>query len=240
MIQISQLRKSYTGLTVLKNLSIEFGRGRTTALLGPNGSGKTTLIKTVLGLVQAEQGEVHVDGLSVADSFSYRSHIGYMPQIARYPDNLSVEEVLAMIADLRDEEPLKRQELIEVFELQPHLQKSMKSLSGGTRQKVSAVAAMMFDVPILILDEPTAGLDPLMARRLKDLIVVEKLRGRTILLTTHILAEIEELADDIAFILEGSLMFHGSKAELLRTTGQHNFEHAVANLQSSAALRRAA
>ncbi len=240
MIHLHHLHKSYGRLQVLKDLSIRFQHGRTTALLGPNGSGKTTLIKTVLGLVQAESGMVEVAHQDVRSSHLYRSQIGYMPQIARYPDNLSVQEVLAMIADLRDEKAARLEELIDVFELRPHMTKSMKSLSGGTRQKVSAVAAMMFDVPILILDEPTAGLDPLMARRLKDLIIHEKQRERTILLTTHILAEIEELADDIAFILEGSLLFHGSKAELLEQTKQLNFEHAVASLQHQASLRRAA
>ncbi len=240
MISIEHLSKTYVANQVLHELSMRFGQGRTTALLGPNGSGKTTIIKSILGLVHADSGALSVNNVDVRQSHDYRALIGYMPQIARYPDNLTVSEVLSMIADLRDEEPQRMNDLIELFELQPHLQKTMKSLSGGTRQKVSAVAAMMFDVPILILDEPSAGLDPLMARRLKDLIRHEKLQGKTIILTTHILAEIEELADDIAFILEGRLIFHGSLQELLELTGHEEFEQAVATLQSMSTQRRAA
>ncbi len=240
MININTISKSYGRLPVLREVSMNFAPGRCTALLGPNGSGKTTLIKSILGLVRADSGDVLVNAINVSSNWSYRSLIGYMPQIARYPDNLSVQELLDMIAQVRQEEALRMQELIDVFELRAHLDKSMKSLSGGTRQKVSAVAALMFDVPVLILDEPTAGLDPLMARRLKDVIQVEKSKGRTIILTTHILAEIEELADDIAFLLEGQLLFHGTREELLSVTGQTQFERAVAALQELPSLRRAA
>ncbi len=240
MINLNQLRKCYSHIPVLDNLSLHFGYGRTTALLGPNGSGKTTLIKSILGLVKPDSGTIHVSGTAVSNDGSYRRQIGYMPQVARYPDNLTIREVLGMISELREEEPKRLHELFKVFELLPHAEKNMKSLSGGTRQKVSAVAAMMFDAPILILDEPTAGLDPLMARRLKDLIITEKAREKTILLTTHIVAEIEELADDIAFILEGSLLFHGSKSELQHATGQQSFEQAVSSLQKNVTFRRAA
>lgn len=239
MIRIDHLDKSYKHLHVLRDITIGFESGRTTALLGPNGSGKTTLIKTILGLVRQDSGTVLVNGCDTRGEWAYRSGIGYMPQIARYPENLSVDELLAMIADVRNAAPVRKEELIDIFELEPHRTKSMRSLSGGTRQKVSAVAALMFESPVLIMDEPTAGLDPLMARRLKDVLLEEKNRGRTILLTTHILSEIEELSDDIAFILEGGVMFHGSRERLLTQTGCGDVEHAIASLQPTRTRRAA-
>jgi Cu-processing system ATP-binding protein len=240
MISLNSISKSYSKNNILDALDLKFAPGKTTALLGPNGSGKTTIIKLILGLVKADTGFVEVNGHDVSDSWQYRSAIGYMPQIARYPDNLTVQELLDMISDLRDEKSEKVSSLIEVFELEQHLAKSMKSLSGGTRQKVSAVLALMFNTPILILDEPTAGLDPVMARRFKDSIAEEKLKGKTILLTTHVLGEIEELADDIAFILEGHVLYHNSKEELLRQTKCSEFERAIAALQEGTYRRIAA
>ena len=239
MIRINSIEKSYKHITVLRGINMCFSEGRTTALLGPNGSGKTTLIKIILGLVHQDAGTVLVHGNDIAMQSAYRADIGYMPQIARYPENLRVDELLNMIADVRNATPRRKEELMDVFDLHPHRAKSMRSLSGGTRQKVSAVAALMFDTPILILDEPTAGLDPLMARRLKDVVLREKEKGRTIILTTHILSEIEELSDDITCILEGCVTFHGSRHELLSSTGCINVEHALASLQPSPQRRAA-
>lgn len=232
MIQLQTISKSFGSVQVLNNVTLNFKQGTTTALLGPNGSGKTTIIKTILGLVKPESGMVHVNNQPVNNTWQYRASIGYMPQIARYPDNLAVRELLDMIADLRNENPALSDELIHEFELEPHCEKPMRSLSGGTRQKVSAVAALMFDAPILILDEPTAGLDPVMARRLKDFVRKEQANGKTILLTTHVLAEIEELADDVAFLLEGDVVFQGSRHQLLDEAGTTDFERAITTLLS--------
>jgi len=228
MIKFENISKSYGTKKVLTNLNLSIPPQKTTALLGPNGSGKSTVIKSVLGLIKPDEGTITVHNQSISTSVSYRSLIGYMPQIAHYPDNLSVQELFSMIADIRDSSLNSMEELIELFELKEHRTKSMNALSGGTRQKVSAVAALMFDTPILILDEPSVGLDPRMALRFKDYLKKEKAKEKTIILTTHILSEVEELADELIFILEGKIVFQGSTDSLLQQTGKNNFEHAIA------------
>ncbi len=228
MINFENISKSYGAKQVLKNLDLIIPEKKTTALLGPNGSGKSTIIKSILGLVKPDTGTITVQNNTVHTSVAYRSLIGYMPQIARYPDNLSMQELFSMIADIRNSPINSMEELIELFELKEHRTKSMNALSGGTRQKVSAVAALMFNTPILILDEPSVGLDPRMALRFKDYLKKEKAKEKTIILTTHILSEVEELADELIFILEGKIVFQGSTDSLLQQTGKHNFEHAIA------------
>lgn len=228
MITFENISKSYGTKQVLKNLNLSIPEKKTTALLGPNGSGKSTIIKSVLGLIKPDEGTITAHNYTVNTSVAYRSLIGYMPQIARYPDNLSVDELFSMIADIRNSPVNSMEELIELFELTEHRSKNMNALSGGTRQKVSAVAALMFDTPILILDEPSVGLDPRMALRFKDYLKKEKTRDKTIVLTTHILHEVEELADELIFILEGRIVFQGSTETLLQQTGKNSFEHAIA------------
>lgn len=228
MITFSHISKSYGIKQVLRNVNLTIPEHKTTALLGPNGSGKSTIIKSVLGLIKPDKGTITVQNENIYTSVAYRNLIGYMPQIARYPDNLTVKELFAMIADIRSSEVNVMKELIELFELSEHTNKSMSMLSGGTRQKVSAVAALMFDTPILILDEPSVGLDPRMALRLKNYLHAEKKRKKTIILTTHILHEVEELADELIFILEGNIVFQGTTDTLLYQTGKNNVEHAIA------------
>ena len=126
--------------------------------------------------------------------------------------------------------PCHEQELIELFGLQKHLNKSLGNLSGGTKQKVNLVLTFMVDVPILVLDEPTSGLDPIAILALKKLILREKEKGKTILITSHILSFIEELSDEILFILEGNIYFRGTPGQLLETTQRDNFQEAIAEL----------
>ena len=197
MIQFENITKSYGTKTVLNNVSVEFSQTKTTALLGPNGSGKSTMIKSILGLVKPESGTITINGTTISNSDEYRQLIGFMAQVARYPDNLTIDELFSMIEDVRLNISSQKEDLITLFELQQHRKKPMKILSGGTRQKVGAVAALMFDSPILILDEPSVGLDPRMTLRLKEYLLQEKHKSKTIILTTHILHEVEELADEL-------------------------------------------
>jgi Cu-processing system ATP-binding protein len=152
-----------------------------------------------------------------------------MPQIVRFPENLSGRELLDMVADLRSR-PAADDELIRVFDLEKDLGKPFRTLSGGTRQKVNATIAFRFAPDLLVLDEPTAGLDPVSARALKEKVRRERARGRTILITSHIMSELESLADDVVFLLDGTIRFHGSQAEAKRSTGEVELEGAVARM----------
>jgi Cu-processing system ATP-binding protein len=230
MIRIEKLNKRFGKLQVLNDLDLMIGDGRITAILGPNGAGKTTLIKSILGLVKPDSGEIHVGDTHVNGDSSYRERIGYMPQIPRYPENLTVQEILHMIKDLRGRFDDLDDELVANFDLERQFEKPFKTLSGGNRQRVSAALAFMFRPDILFLDEPTAGLDPLASSMLKDKILREKKSGKTLVLTSHVMAEVEELADVVVYVLDGSVYFEESVAALLERTGEPTLERAMARM----------
>jgi Cu-processing system ATP-binding protein len=231
MIRIRGLRKSYGRAAVLRDLDLDVGTGLVTAILGPNGAGKTTLIKSCLGLVHPEAGEISIGGARVTSDAAYRARIGYMPQVPRYPENLTVREILAMIRDLRGvAEEATDTELIDVFNLEAQMEKPFRALSGGNRQRVSAAIALMFRPELLFLDEPTAGLDPVASSTLKDRIRREKEKGRTIVLTSHVMSEVEELADVVIYLLDGSIDFERSVSELMHATGEATLERAIARM----------
>jgi Cu-processing system ATP-binding protein len=241
MIELRNCEKRFGALTVLNGINLRFEAGSVTAVLGPNGSGKTTLMKTILGLVRPDKGEILIRGESVLGTAQYRNIIGYMPQIARFQDNLTARELIQMLCDIREHPPGSREEeLCTLFNLTMYLDKSLKNLSGGTRQKVNAVLAFMFSPQILMLDEPTAGLDPISASIFKDLVMAERESGRTILLTSHIMSEVHELADTIVFLLEGNVYFQGTPSELLAKAGESTLERAIARLLSNSTLTTSA
>lgn len=230
MIRIRALRKSYGTLKVLDGIDAVIETGRVTAIVGPNAAGKTTLIKSILGLVHSESGSIEVGGIRVNGDESYRREIGYMPQIARFPSNLTGGELLAMLRDLRRDTLEVDDELISTFSLGLELTKKLNDLSGGTKQKINAVAAFLFDPSLLILDEPTAGLDPRSSRILKDKILAERKEGRTFVITSHVMSELEELADDVIFMNEGKVRFSGSLDQIKKLTRKDDLERAVAEL----------
>jgi Cu-processing system ATP-binding protein len=240
MITISGLEKRYGAQHVLRGVDLDVRRGSVTAVVGPNGAGKTTLIKSILGLVRPDAGAIRVDDVLVGDDCAYRARIGYMPQIARYPHNLTARELLAMLTDLRQAAPgagpIRRDEtLVELLALAEQLDKPLRTLSGGTRQKVNAVAAFLFTPELLILDEPTAGLDPAASAVLKDRILAERDAGRTVIVTSHFMSELEELATDVVVLLEGTVRYVGSLDELLRRTRKTNLGRAISYLMTEAA-----
>jgi len=230
MITCSGLTKRFGTLTVLDGVDLELTPGRVTAVLGPNGTGKTTLIKCVLGLVRPDGGRILVGGEPVTDDPGYRARIGYMPQIARFPENLTGAELLRMVRRLRGDPPLLDDELAVRFALGPQLDKPLRTLSGGTRQKINATLAFLFRPDLLILDEPTAGLDPVSSGILKDRVRAVRDAGRTVILTSHVLSELEELADDVVYLAEGRVRFTGSIRDLKRHTRQLNLERAIAHI----------
>jgi len=222
---------------VLRDVDLTLWRGRVTAVVGPNGSGKTTLIKSLLGLVRPDAGHIVFDGTEVGpDDVAYRARIGYMRQAARFPDHLTGREVLAMLRDLRDlpAEALD-ESLMAAFQLEPELDKPIRTLSGGTRQKLNAAAAFLFRPDVIILDEPTAGLDPVASGALKDKVDAATGEGAAGLLTSHIVSELEVLADDIVFLMEGQVRFAGTVSELKDVAGQDRLERAIAHLMTEPA-----
>ncbi len=229
MIEVKNLHKKFGKLTVLDGLDLSINEGGIFAVLGPNGSGKTTLIKCILGMVIPQDGEIIYDSESILGKSDYRNKINYMPQIANFPANLTVLELIEMVKNLRPK-PANEDDLIALFGLESHLEKKLGNLSGGTKQKVNIVLAFMFDSNLIILDEPTTGLDPIALIHLKKLIQKAKSQGKTILVTTHIMSLVDEIADEIVFLLDGKIYFKGSVSKLKEETGEKHLEHAIANL----------
>jgi Cu-processing system ATP-binding protein len=227
MIQIQNVHKTFGRNQVLTGVNLDFANTGIFAILGPNGSGKTTLIKSILGMVVPDKGTISVGGIPIRNNWKYRYEIDYLPQIANFPGNLRVRELIRMIKDLR-RQPCGEDKLISMFGLGPFLDKKLTTLSGGTKQKVNIVLAFMFDCPLMILDEPTNGLDPAALIRLKELIKEEKEKGKTFLITSHIMQFVEEVADEIVYLLEGRIYFRGPIPALKAMTKQTDFEHAIA------------
>ncbi len=228
MIIASNVTKQFGKLKALDNVSVTCNRGECIALIGPNGSGKTTLIKSILGMVVPDSGFITFNGNNILHHWKYRSQIGYMPQIGRYPDNMSIGQLLNMMKDIRDTKNNLDEELVKTFDLYPLFKKRMRTLSGGTRQKVSACIAFMFNPDVLILDEPTAGLDPVATEQLKEKIIKEKEKGKLILITSHVLSELDELVTQVIYMQDGVLRFHQPVEKLKEQTGQQKLSKAIA------------
>lgn len=233
-IDIAGLRKRFGRTDVLAGLDAVVNAGRVTALVGPNAAGKSTLLKCVLGLVRPDSGTIRIDGTPVAADPGYRRAIGYMPQRAAFPDNLSGDEVIALLRSVRGVDAALDFELIERFGLGGELRKRVHTLSGGTRQKLNAVAAYLFRPSLVILDEPSAGLDPHANGILKQKIADSTRLGATHLITSHVLSELEELADDVLFVSEGRVSYSGSLEQLRAATGERRLERAVGSLMAGA------
>ena len=230
MITIQQLQKSFGHQHVLKDINLEIPSGQSIGIVGPNGSGKTTLIKTMLGLVKPDSGTITINNTTLNGNYQYRRNIGYMPQQARYPENMYASELFNFMENLRDEPGEFKDELIEEFNLYSEIEKPLRVLSGGNRQKVGAVLAMMFNPSLLFFDEPTAGLDPRSSFIFKERIRKEKKTGKTILITSHIMSELEQLVENVVFILEGEIRYYGTIGDLLKNNQQDHLEGAIAQM----------
>lgn len=231
MITLCGVTKRFGKLEVLRGVGLEIRAGRATAIVGPNAAGKTTLIKTMLGLVRPDSGQLRFDGTLLSRNPDYRDRIGYMPQAARFPDHLTGEQLLALLTSLRASAPSRTDhDLLDRFALAGELAKPLRTLSGGTRQKVNAVTAFLFDPDLLILDEPTAGLDPVASGILKDKILRARDAGKTFILTSHIMSEVEELADDVVFLVDGRIRFAGPTHDLKVRMREFTLERAIAKM----------
>ena len=230
MIEITRLHKRFGRFVALHDINLSLERGQVTGIIGPNGSGKSTLMKSLLGLVTPTSGDISIDGYLLDGSSDYRRSLGYIPQVARFPLDLTGRETIEIVKGLRQQPSVRESELIDLFGLEKELPKRVRAMSGGTRQKLSIVLACMYDPALLVCDEPTAGLDPVANTRLKKLLQSLKDQGRTILLTTHIMTDLDEIADNVVVLLEGHVQFSGSIRSLKLQTEEVHLEAAVARL----------
>ena len=230
MIEIKNISKKFGKLEVLKDVTLSCKSGECIALIGPNGCGKTTLIKSILGMVLPSSGSIEFNGKSVLGEYIYREKIGYMPQIGRYPDNMTIGQIIDMIKKIRNSNHELDEELLKAFELEKIFDKQMRTLSGGTTQKVSAVLAFLFNPEVLILDEPTAGLDPLASETLKEKIIKEKEKGKLVFITSHLLSELDDLITEIIFMQDGEVHFHKKVEDLKSETNETKISKAIASI----------
>jgi ABC-2 type transport system ATP-binding protein len=217
-ISASGLRKSFGRTRALDGLDLRVHTGEVHGFLGPNGSGKTTTLRILLGLLRADGGTATVlGGNPWRDATSLHRRLAYVPgEVALWP-NLTGGEVIDLLDRLRGRgNPQRRKELLDRFDLDP--MKRTRAYSKGNRQKVALVAALASDVELLLLDEPTAGLDPLMEAEFRTCVEQERDRGRTVLLSSHILSEVEALCDRVSIIRDGKVVDSGTLSDLRHLT----------------------
>lgn len=217
-IQATGLVKRYGRTVALDGLDLRVGAGEVHGFLGPNGAGKTTTLRILLGLLRADAGQVTVLGRDPwTDAVALHRRLAYVPGDVTLWPNLTGGEAIDLLGRLRGGlDPRRRAELIERFELDPS--KKGRTYSKGNRQKVAIVAALASDVELLLLDEPTPGLDPLMEATFQECIREVQQQGRTVLLSSHILAQVEKLCDRVSIIRQGRVVQHGTLAELRHLT----------------------
>ena len=220
-IEVTALRKSYGRTTALDGLDLDVRTGEVHAFLGPNGAGKTTTIRILLGLLRQDGGQARLlGGDPWHDAVALHARLAYVPGDVTLWPGLTGGEIIDLLGRLRGPhaslDPKRRQALIDRFDLDPA--KKARAYSKGNRQKVALIAALASDAELLLLDEPTAGLDPLMEATFRDCIIEERRQGRTVLLSSHILAEAEALADRVTIIRAGRTAETGTLAELRHLT----------------------
>ena len=223
-IEVRALGKSFGRTRALDGLDLTVRTGEVHAFLGPNGAGKTTTIRILLGLLRKDSGEASLlGGDPWRDAVALHARLAYVPGDVTLWPSLTGGEIIDLLGRLRDDRPAarpdereRRQELIERFDLDPS--KKARAYSKGNRQKVALIAALASDAELLIFDEPTAGLDPLMEATFRDCVQDERRRGRTVLLSSHILAEAEALSDRVTIIRDGRAAETGTLAELRHLT----------------------
>ena len=230
MIEVSSIYKTFGKFEVLKDVSFNAMPGQCIALIGPNGCGKTTLIKTILGMTLADSGNMKFLGKDIGKDHTYRNGIGYMPQKTKFPENMTVEQVINMISDIRGEKFRLDDELIETYQLESIYSKRIRTLSGGTRQKLGASIAFMFSPSLLILDEPTAGLDPISSEILRKKIIKEIKKDKSTIISSHVLSELDEIATHVIYMQEGRIMFQKSVEELKQMTGEERLTKIITKM----------
>ncbi|MGN1401975.1 MAG: ABC transporter ATP-binding protein [Bacillus sp. (in: firmicutes)] len=215
-LELKNVSKVYTPQSRVEGISFPVGKGEIVALCGGNGAGKSTLIKIITGIIKQTSGEIWLDGQQ-ADTISqsYRQMFSYMPDDMLFPKQLSAVEVLNFFAGLRGAPKEKAAEVLELVGLYEVKDRLIKQYSKGMQQRLSFAQALLSDTPLLILDEPTNGLDPFWVWRFKEILQDEKAKGKAILMTTHVLHLVEEIADKAAFLENGKLLHFDTVKELM-------------------------
>ena len=206
VIEIRQLTKDYGNNRGIFDVSLSVKKGEVFGFLGPNGAGKSTTIRHLMGFIQADQGSCQINGLDcLRDHARIQQALGYLPGEIAFMDDMTGLEFIKFMAKMKGMTDLtKAYELMERFELNP--QGKIKKMSKGMKQKIGIICAFMHDPELLILDEPSSGLDPLMQNRFIELVLEEKQRGKTIFMSSHIFEEIERTCDRTAMIKDGRLI----------------------------------
>lgn len=233
MISIQSLSKNFGKVIAVRSVSLELQKAQLLSLIGPNGSGKTTLIKCILGLVVPTSGTILLRGQNILKDTNYRSFLGYMPQMGRFPDHMKVRQLFELMRDLRRKNKTETDtEIFESFRISDFEHKGLGELSGGMRQKVSAALAFLFRPDLLILDEPTAGLDPISSEILKAKILKEHLNGKLIIITSHILSDIEDITTHVAYMQDGEMLHYSGVQELHSLSGENSLSRAISFLMT--------
>jgi len=209
-IQIENLKKYYGKSRGVENVSFELNKGEILGFIGPNGAGKSTVIRVLMGLINKTSGDVQVLGL--APSKDTNKEIGYLPSEVFLYSELMVLDQLKYIAKIRECDEMRITELAEELDLD--LTRKIRELSFGNKKKVGIIAALMHSPKLIILDEPTSGLDPLIQQKFFDLLKDEKKKGASILLSSHVLNEVEKICDKICLIKEGEIVFSDTLSNL--------------------------
>ena len=232
MIQIKNISKQYGKKWVLKDINLDITSPQVVAILGPNGSGKSTLTKTLMGMVIPTKGKIVVNDQSIKGGHQYREQISYLPQTHSFPANLTSQEVIDLVTDIRGPgcEP---DELIEQFELEEHLDVKVGHLSSGTAQKLNLVLSFMYNLPIIVLDEPCVGLDPIAFHSFKTILKKQRTKEKVVIMSTHIMNLAEEMAERIVFLLEGKVCFDGNPHDLMKAHDTSNLEEAIVKMMKS-------
>ncbi|MGP8214518.1 MAG: ABC transporter ATP-binding protein [Bacteroidia bacterium] len=231
-LEVEHIKKSYSSTKVLHDISVAFGEGVITALIGPNGAGKTTLLKCILGLVIPGSGNINWNSKSILGDYTFRKYVGYMPQLPEYPENLKVKELFKMVRQLHPGET-EDNELLDLFKYNELENKLLGTLSGGQRQRVNAMLSFLFTPKLLILDEPTAALDPISSEYFKNKLVSEKNKGKIILITSHLMNEMEQIADRVLYLLDGDIFIDSTVEELKKSTNSERLGQALLKMMTS-------
>jgi len=219
VIVIDKLVKSYGKIQAVRGLSMSVERGEIFGFLGPNGAGKTTTIRCMLDVIRPSAGTIHVLGIDAQrDKLSLHKHIGYLPGDVRLPGTMTGKQVIDYFSRLQGLEPVLLDDLIARFDVET--KRPMKSYSKGMRQKIGIVLAFMCDPEVLILDEPSSGLDPLLQRVFNELLLEEQTRGKTIFMSSHIMSDVEKVCQRVAVIRNGELVTVEEVEKLRERAGQ--------------------
>ena len=219
VIVIDKLQKSYGKVQAVRGISMSVERGEIFGFLGPNGAGKTTTIRCMLDVIRPSAGTIRVLGMDAQrDALALHQHIGYIPGDVRLPGRMTGKQVIDYFSHLQGLEPVLLDDLVARFDVE--MKRPMKGYSKGMRQKIGIVLGFMCDPDVLILDEPSSGLDPLLQRTFNEFLLEEQARGKTIFMSSHIMSDVEKVCQRVAVIRQGELVTVEEVEALREKAGQ--------------------